>query len=134
MNLDSRNTRLTLVAVMATAATVLYRWNPATAGFYPICPFFALSGWYCPGCGSLRAMHQLLHGHVAAAFDLNPLLVLAMPFVAYQVFALLIRHPRLRPFSTDHIPALWVRALGVVLVAFGVLRNLPQYPFTLFAP
>ena len=134
MNLESRNARLALVAIMASAAAILYRWNPVTAGFFPPCPFFTLTGWYCPGCGSLRAMHQLLHGHVGAAFDLNPLLVLALPFVVYQVLAVVMRHPRLRPLSTDLIPGPWVRVMGVVLVVFGVLRNLPQYPFTLLAP
>ena len=119
---------------MAAAAAILYRWNPATAGFFPACPFFTLTGWYCPGCGSLRAMHQLLHGHLGAAFDLNPLLVLALPFVLYQILALLMRHPRLQPFPTERIPGAWVRVMGIVLVVFGVLRNLPQYPFSLLAP
>lgn len=119
---------------MAVAAAILYRWNPATAGFFPVCPFFTLTGWYCPGCGSLRAMHQLLHGHLEIAFGLNPLLVLALPFVLYHILALLLRHPRIRPLSTSLIPAWGVRAVGIVLVVFGVLRNLPQYPFSLLAP
>ncbi|MGH9602871.1 MAG: DUF2752 domain-containing protein [Terriglobales bacterium] len=134
MNLDSRSAKLALVAVIVAGAAVLYRWNPATAGFFPWCPFFTLTGWYCPGCGSLRALHQFMHGHLGAAFDLNPLLVLALPFVAYQTMAILLQHPRWRPLSTDLIPATWVRAVGVVLVVFGVLRNLPQYPFNLLAP
>lgn len=134
MSLESRNAKLALVGLIVAGVAVLYRWNPATAGFYPPCPFFTLTGWYCPGCGSLRALHQLLHGNLAAAFDLNPLLVLVLPFVAYQLLALLFAHPRFRPLSTSLLPAVWVRVVGVTLVAFGVLRNLPQYPFTLLAP
>ncbi|MGH9508790.1 MAG: DUF2752 domain-containing protein [Terriglobales bacterium] len=134
MNSNSRKARLALVAATATATALLYRWNPATAGFFPPCPFFTLTGWYCPGCGSLRALHQILHGHLGTAFDLNPLLILALPFVAYQTMAILLQHPRWQPLATSAIPASWVRVMGVVLVAFGVLRNLPQYPFNLLAP
>ncbi len=134
MNLDSRNPKLALTAVITFGAAILYRWNPATAGVYPACPFFALTGWYCPGCGSTRALHQLLHGNLGAAFDLNPLLVLALPFLAYEILAYLLDRPGWRSLSSASTPALWVRALGATVIAFGVLRNLPQYPFTLLAP
>lgn len=134
MNLDTRNAKLALIAVIAFGAAVLYRWNPATAGFYPICPFFALTGWYCPGCGSLRASHQLLHGNLGAAFDLNPLLVMALPFVAWEIAARLMGRPGLRTLSSASMSAVWVRAMAVILVAYGFLRNIPRYPFTLLAP
>ncbi|MGH9556375.1 MAG: DUF2752 domain-containing protein [Terriglobales bacterium] len=134
MNLESRSAKLALVAVMAAGAAVLYRWNPATAGFFPPCPFFSLTGWYCPGCGSLRALHQLLHGNLGAALDLNPLLVMALPFVAYELVARLLDHPRWRPLPVDRLPAAWARALCATVIAFGVVRNLPQYLFTLLAP
>lgn len=134
MNLDTRNPKLVLAAVIAFGAAVLYRWNPATAGFYPICPFFALTGWYCPGCGSLRALHQLLHGNLGTAFDLNPLLVIALPFVVWEIAARLRGRPGWRPLSSASMPAAWVRAMAVILIAFGFLRNLPQYPFNLLAP
>ncbi len=134
MNLHTRNAKLALTAAITFGAAILYRWNPATAGFYPVCPFFALTGWYCPGCGSLRALHQILHGNLGAAFDLNPLLVMALPIVAYEVWARLLGRPGWRPLSSSYMPAAWVRVVGVTVVAFGVLRNLPQYPFTLLAP
>ena len=66
--------------------TVLYFFDPATAGFYPACLFRLVTGIPCPGCGSLRAMHQLLHGHFAAAFALNPLLVLGLLVAAAFAF------------------------------------------------
>ncbi len=134
MNFDTRNAKLALAAVIAFGTAVLYRWNPATAGFYPSCPFFALTGWYCPGCGSTRALHQLLHGNLGTAFDLNPLLVMALPLVAYEIAAHLLDRPGWRPLSSAYMPAAWVRAVGATVIAFGVLRNLPQYPFTLLAP
>src|SRR3982751_4231256 len=58
-------------------------FNPATSGLYPPCPFRLLTGLNCPGCGTLRGLHQLLHGHPLAALDLNPLLIVTLPIMAY---------------------------------------------------
>ena len=33
--------------------------DPNVAGHYPTCPILAVTGWYCPGCGTLRAVHAL---------------------------------------------------------------------------
>ncbi len=83
-------------AVLACAGVagiaVLFFFDPATAGFYPPCLFKTVFGAPCPGCGSLRAMHQLLHGNVAAAWTLNPTLMLAGPLAAaIGLFTLLRR-------------------------------------------
>ena len=71
---------------------VLFFFDPATAGFYPPCLFKTMFGAPCPGCGSLRAMHQLLHGNVAAAWSLNPTLMIVGPLAAaIGLFAFLRR-------------------------------------------
>jgi len=61
---------------------VLFLFDPASAGFYPPCLFRTFFGFQCPGCGSLRAAHQLLHGDVAAAWALNRTVVVALPLAA----------------------------------------------------
>ena len=61
---------ITAAGLLAGAA--LYLFNPAESRLFPPCPFHALTGWQCPGCGSLRAAHCLLHGEFIAAFRLNP--------------------------------------------------------------
>ena len=33
----------------------------------PGCPFLGLTGWFCPGCGSSRAIRALVSGDVARA-------------------------------------------------------------------
>jgi len=71
--------RLTLSAIIAVAgAWVLYTFPPGAHSFYPPCVFHRVTGLLCPGCGTTRALHQLLHGHVAAAFKLNPFLFAVM--------------------------------------------------------
>ena len=112
----------TAVAVLGRA-TLLYCVDPAGGGVYPPCLFHSITGWYCPGCGSLRAVHRLLHGQLAAAFRMNPLLVASLP-----VLGLLWLFPN------------WQRKRWVpwtvlaIVVGFGILRNLPVWPFTLLAP
>ncbi len=64
----------------ALAVAVLALRDPARGG-YPSCPFLDLTGWQCAGCGTLRAVHQLAHGHPEAAFRLNPLSTLFSPVI-----------------------------------------------------
>ncbi|MEM7394570.1 MAG: DUF2752 domain-containing protein, partial [Verrucomicrobiota bacterium] len=58
---------------LATGLGFLFLFNPAKVSWIPQCPWFFLSGFYCPGCGSVRATHHLLHGNLIGAFRLNPL-------------------------------------------------------------
>ena len=109
-------------------------FDPATSGIFPPCPFHYLTGLYCPGCGSLRAIHQLLHNNLQAAWAMNPLTVLLLPFVGYGLVAeafLQIRGRRLTPWI---LPGFWIQVLCGIIVVFGVVRNLPLYPFNLLAP
>ena len=64
--------------VAAVGGWVLYTFPPAGSPFYPQCVFHALTGLDCPGCGTTRALHELLHGNVGAAFALNPMLFAMM--------------------------------------------------------
>src|SRR6266446_10007644 len=73
---------VTLSAILGSAV-ILFLFNPAQSGFYPVCLFHQSTGLLCPGCGSLRALHQLLHGHLVAAVHLNALLVLSLPPVCW---------------------------------------------------
>lgn len=63
----------------ATAVILLFLFDPATHSFYPSCPLHSLTGLDCPTCGGLRAAHLLLHGHIRAAFAMNPFLFFALP-------------------------------------------------------
>ncbi len=113
-----------VVSLVAGAGIlVLFLFNPAESGFYPFCMFHRLTGFQCPGCGGLRAMHQLLHGHLSAAFQLNPLLVLAIPWCAWVAAHSTIRRRQGRP-AEPAISGWAVWSMFAVLVLFGVLRNI----------
>jgi hypothetical protein len=117
---------LGVAALAAAAVGVAATVDPNEAGHYPTCPFLSLTGLACPGCGSLRAVHALAHGDVGAAVGLNLLTVLAIvPLVVIWV-RWLVRTRTGEPRSTV-APAPVVWGLLVVVVAFGVLRNLPAF-------
>src|SRR5580658_8235710 len=67
------------VLAAASALVVLFLFDPATHGFYPECALHRTTGLLCPGCGTLRALHQLTHGNFAAAWGLNPFVVGLLP-------------------------------------------------------
>ena len=60
---------------LAAAAALVAAFDPAATWWFPSCPFHALTGWLCPLCGSLRAVHALLHGSLLGALTFNPLIV-----------------------------------------------------------
>ena len=106
---------------------IVYRtYDPAGTDFFPACPFHSLTGFLCPGCGSQRAIHHLLHLEIEPAWKQNPLLMVSIPYVVLG-------------FSFDHFlypskgmlkwrkflfgkPAILL-VLSVVLL-FWVLRNI----------
>jgi hypothetical protein len=111
------------LGAVAAGITVVGLVDPNEPGHYPLCPFRALTGLDCPGCGSLRAVHALAHGDPIRAADHNLLLVLLLPLLAAAWLGWALPHLRGRPARS--LPAWAPRATLVALVVFGVLRNLP---------
>jgi hypothetical protein len=121
-------------AVVAAAMVMLEVFDPATSGVFPPCPLRYLTGWYCPGCGSLRAMHQLLHGNLSAAWALNPLTVLLLPFLTYGIASYALFEIRGKHLPRLFLPAVWIRGFCALTILFGIARNIPVHPFDLLAP
>lgn len=129
-------TKRTLAGLfIATVGLVLLRVSdPARSSIFPPCPVHYLTGWYCPGCGSLRAIHALLQGNVHAAWAMNPLTMLLLPFVAYGLLSELLTGFRGRGLPQPRLSSRAIYSLGCVVVLFGVIRNLPMQPFSWLAP
>lgn len=113
------------VAAAATAAALLYFFNPAEYGFYPRCFFKLTTGLDCPGCGGLRATHQLLHGHIREALALNPLFVVTLPIGAFFLLRVPVEKRTGRKWSRFISTTTVVWICAAIVVAFGVLRNIP---------
>ncbi len=111
--------RTCLASVFAlVAGWIVYTVPPAASTWYPRCLFHSVTGLDCPGCGGTRALHQLLHGHVAEAFALNPLLFLLLPL------ALLAAPSILRGETPVFMTKPWFGwTCVVVLTGFWIGRN-----------
>jgi hypothetical protein len=122
------------VATMAIGAAAVWYFDPTSVGFLPVCPLYRTTGYACPGCGLTRGFHALFHGDVLTALDFNALIPLVTIFLGYifvSMFLIAVRGRALL-FSNWNLVLLW-GTLGVLIV-FGILRNLPYYPFTVLFP
>lgn len=63
--------------------------NPADYTYFPKCPFYSITGYQCPGCGSQRAIHHILNGELVSAFRQQPLIFIFTPYIIlYYYFEL----------------------------------------------
>jgi Protein of unknown function (DUF2752) len=126
----NERSRLLLTTVLGGAAALfVFVVDPARAALYPPCLFHILTGLYCPGCGSARAVHQLLHGHVAAAFGLNPAATLFVPVLGCAYLASAARAFSRRPRRAVILSQGWFWLVLVSVVVYWFARNIPVYPF-----
>jgi hypothetical protein len=123
------------VLALSIAGALIYiysKFDPEESFIFPKCPFHVLTGLECPGCGSQRAIHSLLNGHLADAFRYNALAVIALPYiagwVALEISSSWTRNGKMKARLTKametlyHGTAAWVVLFTVL--AFWVIRNL----------
>jgi hypothetical protein len=114
-----------VLAGAAAAVTYVAMVDPNEQGHYPTCPFLAVTGYYCPGCGSLRMLHAAAHGQLGEAFGRNPLAFAFLPLLGYLWARWALASARGRPVpSVRFRPWLVWAFIGLVLV-FWLVRNLP---------
>ncbi len=102
------------IAVLA----LLCFFDPSTSAIFPPCPTNALTILYCPGCGTLRAMHALLHGDVKEELSQNILAVIFIPILPAMYF-----FPKY--FRKPIVPA----AILVIFILYAILRNTETFSF-----
>lgn len=116
---------LVVGAWVAAATALVALRDPHVAWSYGACPLHAATGLWCPACGGLRATYDLAHLHLAAAWGENALWVAVAPLVVLGWLVTVVR--RARGLPVRPLPV-WAGAAGLaVVVAFGVLRNLPAF-------
>lgn len=103
--------------VVVALCVVYYRHDPSEGGLK--CTFKLLTGLDCPGCGSQRAFHAILHGRWAEAWGFNPFVFFAAPLGAFYFvveggrrlwprFYAAAVHPALLIFYFIAIMAYWI--------------------------
>ena len=107
------------------ALYVFYVIDPQTHALFPRCSFLMVTGYECPGCGSQRAIHQLLHFNIGSALKYNAFMVLALPYISLgiylQYFGGKARNPKLEKIFFGRWSAMFVL---LFILAYWVLRNI----------
>ncbi len=123
-------------SALAASAAFVATHDPGAAGSrYPGCVFRQMTGLWCPGCGLTRGTYELLHGHVGSALGYNiftPLAVVAIVVAWMAWLRVSWGRPALR--MPPRAGRWLVIALPVLIIVYGVLRNVPLAPFRALAP
>jgi len=112
----------------------LYQYSPETSGLFPPCLFHKITGFYCHGCGTARALHALLHGRISDAISYNATLLVLLPAFFYWYGLYCLGEISMTRKHRYDLPPMLYTALLALVILFGALRNVPIYPLCLLAP
>lgn len=104
---------------------IFFFLDPEKLVIFPKCPFLQLTGYQCPGCGSQRAIHHLLHFQVGKAFVENALFVVFIPYL-FLGFLLILweNNPMLAKIKRVLFNKQSVIIILSIIILFWVGRNL----------
>lgn len=118
---------LAVGGVLAASAAYVGLVTPGAGRTIP-CPFHAVTGLWCPGCGMTRAVHHLLRGDPVTAISFNVFVPLVVIGTAIGWWSWLAGRAWDRPVRWPaRIDARWWIGLFGVFLAYGVLRNLTAF-------
>ena len=123
-------------ALVAMALVGLFLWffNPSTTQLFPACPMLSATGFACPGCGMTRGFHALLHGDIVTALDYNILIPFYAAAGLYLLASLILVVARGRGLPFKFVTPVALFGFLFVSILFGVVRNIPGYPFSWLFP
>ena len=111
------------VVIILVVVGYYFLLNPYEQDYFFIsCPFYQISGYQCPGCGSQRAFHELLHLRIFEAIKQNVLFVLAIPYVLV-IFYTSFHQEKYRKLRQMLMGNKTLLILLVVAILFGIFRN-----------
>ena len=102
--------------------------DPHSSGSWGYCPFYAMTGLYCPGCGGLRAVNDLTNGDLHGAASSNLVFVALVPLIVLWWVRWTSRAWTGAPVKgvAGRRASVSIAMFAVVLLVFGVVRNLPM--------
>ena len=125
---------LGILLLTIVLAFIYFYVGPSEVGFLPKCPLYVTTGIFCPGCGSQRATHELLHFNFLGILNQNILYVVGLLILGYHILItginLLFKKNIYNYVYHPKTPLV----ILVFIILFWIIRNIPIYPFNLLAP
>ena len=116
--------RLFIILLIIILGAVYSVFDPLKSSFFPSCPFKSFTGLDCPGCGSQRAIHELMHLNFKKAFEYNALLVLSIPYLlllmVFNFESVKQRFPKLERILFGW-KSVWI--ITIIVILFFIFRN-----------
>ena len=111
------------IVIGVLIALFYFAVNPESSRFMPQCIFHKITGLDCPGCGSQRMIHSLLHGNFREAWAYNPFLLCMIPVILWYAWLDFFPAKAPRLFRFFHSPVM-IAALGTAIILWGIFRNI----------
>ena len=123
-----------ILLAVTLLAVLLHRVEPY-ASWLPGCLFHRVTNLHCPGCGMTRATLSILHGRWEDAIRFNTVGIILLPatlaLISLESIARYLDKPIPMIFRINGRSG-W--AIVWILLIFGIMRNIPCWPFLLLAP
>ena len=116
--------RLLLLAGLILGIGLAYAVFVRLSGLSIPCPFHAVTGLLCPGCGVTRMCLALLRLDFAAAWQANPVLLLLLPVLAALLIRQAMRYVKTGRSTLSRRESALVWGMAAVLLLWGIARNL----------
>lgn len=114
-----------MLLLFAVALIVYAKFDPEESRLFPKCIFHSLTGLLCPGCGSQRAIHQLLNGNIIEALHYNAFAVLAIPYIIVGFMISILKENRTTLWIRRHLYGKTAAIIILIaIIAFWVIRNI----------
>ncbi len=122
---------VTAAAAIFAAAALLYLYFTGEGEGAGIpCIFYQITGFYCSGCGSSRALRSIIHFDFYRALRYNAIFTLAFPFLAVYFIALAVGYVKFgKDKISGKIPMAIVWIFITTALIYGILRNIPAFSF-----
>jgi hypothetical protein len=113
-----------VMLLLLTGMVIFYVFDPETHAFFPQCMFLMLTGFECPGCGTQRAIHSLLHFDFRKAFSYSALMPFLVPYILIGTYLAFLGGRERFPRLENILFGKWAAVIAVsCIVTYGVLRN-----------
>lgn len=123
-NRNKRTFWAIVVTVLVIAlAIAYYLFDPVEVKWMPKCIWKVATGTDCPGCGSQRMAHALMHGDLLGAWHANAYALCMLPVIIFLLWLEFAkgRYPRL--YAAVYRPAV-ITSLAATIILWWVLRNI----------